>query len=391
MNFILFDGSYRNSLLPFTYVRPVAEIRIGILTIREKWEKYLGFATTTVTEEYLSEKYPMVEMDCNVFINASVLPNAELVSEIQNLTENQAIFKNNELIAFFSTKKQEEIHFETYEKIEFSKELIQLKNLYDIFTYNSKEIESDFKLITKGRTSQPIPKGVHCICPEKVFIEEGASILFSTLNASSGVVYIGKDAQIMEGCHIRGSFAMCENTTLKMGTKVYEGTTLGPYSKIGGEVKNVVIFGYTSKGHDGYLGNAVVGEWCNLGAGTSGSNLKNNYGKIRIWNYENESFEKTGLQFCGLIMGDHSKSAINTSFNTATVVGVATNIYGSDFPRNFIPSFSWGGNKGYKEHTIEKFHEMAHRIMKRKNKLYDEKEKKIMEHIFNQTKKYRRN
>lgn len=389
MNFILFDGTVRNALLPFTYTRPVADIRIGILTIREKWEKYLGATTTTVTEEYLSDKYPMVEMENNVFINASILPNETLVEEIQNLSKNQAIFKNEELIAFFTTENQEEVNFESYEKIQFSKDCVQIQHTYDIFSKNAKAIEDDFKLITQGRISQPIPKEVQCICPENIFIEEGASVLFSTLNASKGVIYIGKNAQIMEGCNIRGTFALGKNAILKMGAKIYGGTTLGPYCKIGGEVNNSVIFGYSSKGHSGYLGNSVLGEWCNLGADTNSSNLKNNYSEVRLWNYENDTFQKTGLQFCGLLMGDHSKTAINTMFNTGTVVGIAANIYGSDFPRNFIPSFSWGGSKRYREHTLKEFHKMAKLVTERREVLYDNEERKIIEHIFKETQRYR--
>ena len=334
MNYILFDSDVRNSLLPFTYTRPVADIRVGILTIREKWEKYLGLTTTTITEEYLEDKYPMVELEENILLNASFLPNEELVKSVQSLTKNQAIFKGEEVIAFFTSDTQEEVDLSSYEQIEFENELIQIKNTWDIFSLNDSAIKIDFDLITKDRTSQPIPEGVQVIEKDNVFIEEGASILFTTLNASAGPIYIGKDALIMEGSIVRGPFAMCENSVLKMGSKIYGATTLGPFCKVGGEVNNSVLFGYSSKGHEGFLGNSVLGEWCNIGADSNTSNLKNNYAEVKLWNYETGRFAKTGLQFCGLMMGDHSKCGINTMFNTGTVVGVSANIFGSGFPRN---------------------------------------------------------
>ena len=389
MNYILFDGTVRNALLPFTYTRPVADLRIGILTIREKWEKYLGFTTTTLTEEYLEEKYPMVEMEKNVMINASFLPTKALVEEVKNLKENQAIFKEGEVIAFFTSETQEEVNFDNYEQKEFVFDVLQIKNTWDIFSLNDQAISDDFELITEGRKSQPIPEGVKYLNKENIFIEKGAEILFSVLNASKGSIYIGRDTLIMEGSLIRGPFAMGQHSVLKMGTKVYGATTLGPKCKIGGEVNNVVLFANSSKGHEGYLGNAVIGEWCNIGADTNNSNLKNNYAQVRLWNYENEGFDKTGLQFCGLMMGDHSKSAINTMFNTGTVIGVSSNIYGSNFPRNFIPSFSWGGAAGFTTYQINKASETANLVMKRKNELFDEKEQRILEHVFEITEKYR--
>ena len=389
MNYILFDGTVRNSLLPLTYTKPVADLRIGILTIREKWEKYLGFTTTTLTEEYLEEKYPMVEMEQNVMINASFLPTKALIEEVQSLKENQAIFKNDEVIAFFTNDSQDEVDFENYEQKEFVFDVLQVKNTWDIFSLNDQAISDDFELITEGRKSQPIPEGVQFLNKENIFIEEGAEILFSILNASTGPIYIGRDTLIMEGSLIRGPFAMGQHSVVKMGSKVYGATTLGPKCKIGGEVNNVVLFGNSSKGHEGYLGNAVIGEWCNIGADTNNSNLKNNYAQVRLWNYENEGFDKTGLQFCGLIMGDHSKSAINTMFNTGTVIGVSSNIYGSNFPRNFVPSFSWGGASGFSTYQINKAKETANLVMKRKNEMFDEKEQRILEHVFEITEKYR--
>jgi UDP-N-acetylglucosamine diphosphorylase/glucosamine-1-phosphate N-acetyltransferase len=389
MNYILFDSDVRNTLLPFTYTRPVADIRVGILTIREKWEKYLGLTTTTITEEYLEEKYPMVEMEENILINASFCPTEFLVEQVKNLSKNEAIFKGDDVIAFYTSESQEEVNFDEYSQIEFKEELIQIKNTWDIFTYNGKAIQLDFDLITEGRTSEPIPEGVQVLNKENIFIEEGAEIVFSTLNASEGPIYIGKDALVMESSSIRGPFAMCEKAVLKMGAKMYKDTTIGPYSKVGGEISNSVIFGYSSKGHDGYLGNSVLGEWCNLGADTNTSNLKNNYAEVKLWDYESGRFAKTGLQFCGLLMGDHSKCGINTMFNTGTVVGVSVNIFGSGFPRNFIPSYSWGGAAGFTTFQMNKVSEVATAVMQRRSLVFDDKDQKILDHIFEETKQYR--
>ncbi len=389
MNYILFDGTVRNSLLPFTYTRPVADIRIGILTIREKWEKHLGFTTTTLTEDYLEEKYPMVELEENVMISGAVLPTPELVGHIKALKENQAIFKNDEMIAFFTTDAQEEVDFDTYEILHLESDLLQLKHTWDIFSLNDKAIEADFELLTQGRTSQPIPDTVNCINREQIFFEEGVDISFATLNASSGPIYIGKNAIVMEGSLVRGPFSLGADSVLKMGAKIYGATTIGPMSKVGGEVNNSVIFGYSSKGHEGYLGNSVLGEWCNLGADTNNSNLKNNYAEVKLWSYETNRFAKTGLQFCGLMMGDHSKSGINTMFNTGTVVGVSANIFGGNFPRNFIPSFSWGGSAGFTVYKMNKVNEVAQAVLKRKHLEYDEQEQKILEHVFKLTETYR--
>tara|TARA_R110002073_G_scaffold4213_3_gene28030 strand:- start:5957 stop:7135 length:1179 start_codon:yes stop_codon:yes gene_type:complete len=389
MNYILYDGAVRNSLLPFTYTRPVADIRIGILTIREKWEKQLSFTLTTLTEEYLEEKFPMVEMEQNIMINASFLPTETLVEAVKALQENEALIYHDEVVAFFTTDTQEEVDFDTYTNIGFEEELLQLKNTWDIFSYNAQALEADFQLLTAGRKSEPIPKTVNCIQKERIFLEEGVDITFATLNASTGPIYIGKDAIIMEGALIRGPFSLGDDSVVKMGAKIYGATTIGPMSKVGGEVNNTVLFGYSSKGHEGYLGNAVIGEWCNLGADTNNSNLKNNYAEVRTWNYETENFAKTGLQFCGLMMGDHSKCGINTMFNTGTVVGVSANIFGGNFPRNFIPSFAWGGSGGFTTFRMIKVNEVVTAVMKRKHLSYDEQDRKILQHVFEISEKYR--
>ena len=390
MNYILFDGPSRNNLLPFTFTRPVADIRVGILTIREKWEFYLKTTTTTVTEDYLSDKYPMVEMDENVMVNASYLPNLELVEMIRDLKANQAIFKDEDVIAFFTKEAQDDIDFRDYEAIEFAEDIIKIENTWDIFSKNGEAIQEDFTLITKEKTSQSIPASNNIIAPQNIFIEEGAKLEFTTLNASKGPIYIGKNAEIMEGAIIRGPLALCENAVVKLGAKIYGPTTLGLSSKVGGEINNSVIFDNSNKGHDGFLGNSVVGEWCNLGADTNNSNLKNNYAEVRLWDYQTEGFAKTGLQFCGLMMGDHSKCGINTMFNTGTVIGVSANIFGSGFPRNFVPSFSWGGNSGFTTYLTKKAFEVADVVMARRKIEFSDQDKAILEHVFEETKKYRR-
>ena len=390
MNYILFDGSARNQLLPFTYTRPVADIRVGILTIREKWEKMLGFTTSTVTEDYLIDKFPMIEMEQNIFINASVLPTKFLVSLIQNLSENKALFIDDEPLAFFA-KEDQEIDFKTFDILPYTNDdILRIENTWDIFKLNGEAIKRDFKLLTTDRETQLVPEMTIAFNKDQIFIEEGAVLPLCSLNANDGPIYIGKDSEIMEGAMIRGPFALCENATIKMGAKIYGATTIGPHSKIGGEVNNCVIFGYSNKGHDGFLGNSVLGEWCNIGADTNNSNLKNNYAEVRLWDYETEGFAKTGLQFCGLMMGDHSKCGINTMFNTGTVVGVSANIFGSGFPRNFIPSFSWGGSAGMITYKTDKAFEVANVVMSRRNISFTEVDVQILEHIFKETSKWRK-
>lgn len=390
MNYILFDGPFRNNLLPFTFIRPVADLRIGILTIREKWEMHLKTTTTTVTEDYLSDKFPMVEMEENVMINASYLPNNKLVELVSNLKENQAVFKDEEVIAFFTKDTQDDIDFNDFEAIEFDSEVIKVEHVWDIFEKNAEAIQEDFELVTNGRQSESISATNNVNAPQNIFIEEGVVMEFVTLNASKGPIYIGKDAEVMEGAMIRGPFALGEHSIVKMGTKIYGPTTIGPYSKVGGEVANSVLFAHTNKGHEGYLGHSVIGEWCNLGADTNNSNLKNNYAEVKIWDYTTESFGRTGLQFCGLMMGDHSKCGINTMFNTGTVIGVSANIFGSGYPRNFIPSFSWGGASGFTTYQTNRAFDVAKMVMARRNIEFCEMDKAIMNHVFEVTRKFRR-
>lgn len=388
MNYILYDGSVREALLPFTFTRPVADIRVGILTIREKWEKHLGVTTTTITEEYLSEKYPMVEMEENIMINAAFCPNPILVEMISFLNPMQAIVKGEEIIAFYTTMDQDEVDFDAYELIEYEGDVLTIEHTWDIFQKNDQAIREDFELLTEDRKSQPIPATVQVLGAENIFIEEGAVLNFCTLNATTGPIYIGKDTEIMEGSVIRGPFALCDHAQVKLATKIYGATTVGPHCRVGGEVNNSVLFAYSNKGHDGFLGNAVLGEWCNIGADSNNSNLKNNYESVKLWDYGTERFVNTGLQFCGLMMGDHSKCGINTMFNTGTVVGVSANIFGAGFPRNYIPNFTWGGAQGTQVYVTKKAFETARIVMSRRNVEFSEQDEAILTHVFNETKEW---
>ena len=388
-NYILYDTIVRESLKPFTFTRPVSEIRCGILTITEKWNKRLNTVCSFKTANYLQTKYTQKLTDDNVYINSSVFPTEELVNAVTNLPKNSALVNADGWIAVSVEKMEDEAIVDSLEKIQFDGTCKRLEHLWNIFQYNPEEINSDFELVTKGRRSQPLSGTNRVLCPENVFVEEGAKVEFSIINASEGKVYIGKDAEIWENAVIRAPFAMNEHAVVKMSAKIYEGTTIGPYSKVGGEVQNSVIIGYSNKGHDGYLGNSVLGEWCNLGADTNNSNLKNDYSEVKMWNYASRSFEKTGLQFCGLMMGDHSKSAINTMFNTGTVVGVSSNVFGGGFPRTFIPSFMRGGSQGMEEYRLQKASETAERVMARRHKSFDEVENAILSTIFEETRQNR--
>ncbi|MHC1702826.1 MAG: GlmU family protein [Tenuifilaceae bacterium] len=394
-HYILFDDSRRLNLLPLTFTRPVSEIRIGILTIREKWEKTLNTSCSYLTESYLQEKFKPAVGDLeSCIINGGICPDKNLVDLINKLKVGEAIVWKDQLVAGILPNTPEPsfipelIHFK--EKKVLAEKPFMVSNPWDIFTQNGRAIEEDFELITKNRKSEPLSKTNQVIQPEKIFVEQGAKIECSILNATNGPIYIGADAEIMEGSIVRGPFALCNNSVLKMGAKIYGPTTIGPHSKVGGEVNNSVVFGCSNKAHDGFLGNSVIGEWCNIGADSNNSNLKNNYASVKLWNYTKKGFVDTGLQFCGLIMGDHSKCGINTMFNTGTVVGVSANIFGSGFPRNFIPSFSWGGAQGYSVYTIEKAFETAGKVFERRNIPFNNTEKKILQKVFDLTEEYRR-
>ncbi len=389
MNYILFDNFRRSNLFPLTYLRPVADIRIGILTIREKWEKSLAQKTSTLTESYLRQKYPVEKADDNIMINGSVCPDSNLLKEIAGLKKGEVLFKDDAIIAMrldaveldnLDEEKMDEVNM-----IESKSDPLKVIHTWDIFALNGKALEQDYELLTQNRKSEPVSK-TNQVIGNRVFLEKGAKVECCIINTETGPVYIGKDAEIMEGSMIRGPFALGEHSVVKMGAKIYGPTTIGPHCKVGGEINNSVFFGYSNKAHDGFMGNSVIGEWCNIGADTNTSNLKNTYEPVKLWNYADQTFVETGLQFCGLIMGDHSKCGINTMFNTGTVVGINTNIYGSGYQRNFIPSFVWGGTGGFKAYHIDRAVSVAKRVYQRRGIEFDDVEENILRSIFNLSK-----
>lgn len=386
MKIILFDDKSWGTLRPLTFTRPISELRVGILTIREKWEKRFGDKVAYLTKDYLQEKFSLSVEDDNLLINASVCPNDELLWKIKSLQAGEMLLQGDCLIAWRSSQREvatfDPMTLPEGVRKEYTGIFTRVVYPYHLFSLNAQELEIDFRLLTESRESAPLNPCVQVYGKHPVFVEEGAVVRCAVINTEGGPVYIGKDAEIMEGVLIRGPFAMCEHAVLTMGAKVYGATTLGPYCKCGGEVNNVVMIAYSNKAHDGFLGNSVLGEWCNIGAGTNNSNLKNTYVEVKLWDYETKHFRKTGLQFCGLIMGDHAKLGISTMINTGTVIGVGTNIFGADFPRNFVPSFSWGGASGFTEHKMTQFAATAEAVMKRRNKTFDDVERRIIEHVF---------
>lgn len=364
------------NLYPLTLTRPAADLRCGIFTLAEKWCKHLqavdfGFECA----EYLQEKFVKIE-NPSVKIQGNVLPNAEL---IQAIVENKSVIYKGEKIIEIANEHGTILASESIQLIE---------RPHHIFSFNAEEIQNDFNLLD-SKMNKGLNAGNQHFGEHPIFIEEGAKVNFSILNASEGPIYIGKNAQIMEGSMLRGPIAIGEGSVLKMGTKMYGGTTLGPFCTAGGEISNAVFWGFSNKGHDGFLGNAVLGEWCNIGADTNCSNLKNNYEIVKTWNYATNRFDRTGLQFCGLIMGDHSKCGINTMFNTGTVVGVSANIFGAGFPRQFVPDFAWGGATGFSTYDLETAHKTASLVLPRRKKEYTGTEKRILESVFHMTSQHR--
>lgn len=393
MNLVFFDFHSWQDLLPLTYTRPGSDLRCGILKISEKWARHLNsHSVSYATEKYLSHKFPLHLTDDNVLIAGNLLPNTELVFAVKNLKVGGALIRDSVILAIRCNKEQ--AHSFLVEKVwkgehrEVKTHVDMIRRPFDIFRLNGQEIESDFERLTEGRQSLSLPPG-NQIMGNQIFIEEGVSVSASILNTEAGPVYIGKNAEIMEGCMIRGPLAILDHSVLKMGTKIYGPTTVGPQCKVGGEVNNSVFQGYSNKGHDGFLGNSVIGEWCNIGADSNTSNLKNNYAEVKLWNYSSSRFELTGLQFCGLIMGDHSKCGINTMFNTGTVVGVSANIFGGGFMKNFIPSFTWGGSHDLTEFRAERAFEVAERMMQRRNVTFDTIEKEILQSVYEMSGSYR--
>ena len=382
MPYILFDSpTDRANLMPFTLIRPVAGIRIGILTIAEKWEKYLKIPCDFATEAYLRGKYEVGTHSSDAtYINGSICPNTQLLAAIEQLKVGQKLIAKQNTQVLIAYRGQD---LPKYQEIPFDAEFTKISFLYDIFSYNGEQIQADFRLLTQNRKSQRITDP-HTIIynPNNVFVEEGASLKACVLNAEKGVIYIGKNAQVQEMSVIQGNFALCEGAVINLGAKMRGDTTIGPFCKVGGEISNSVLFAYSNKAHDGFLGNSVLGEWCNLGADTNTSNLKNNYGEVKIWNELQKAFVSTGKQFCGLMMGDFSKAGINTMFNTGTVVGVSANIFGGGFPPKYIPSFRWGGAEGFDIFDFDKALEVADRMMQRRNQKLSEAEVEILRYIF---------
>ncbi len=383
MNYILFDDqTVREDMKPLTFTKPIADIRFGITTMREKWERILGQKTSSLTEKYLSVKYPLIKDESNILINSSVCPSEALLKEIEALKTNQALVGSEKVIAMnLSLENLDSMEIAESEEVKLKSETLCINYPWDLFSKLGKAIESDFEKLTKGRKSQSISKTNNFIGEHPVFMEEGAKVEFATLNTTDGPIYIGKDAEIMEGAVIRGPFTLGDNSKINANARIYGPTSIGPHSKVGGEVNNSLFLGYANKSHDGYLGNSVIGEWCNLGAGTNVSNLKNTYDMVRVWNYRLETFINTELQFCGLIIGDHSKTSIGTMLNTGTVVGVSTNLFGAGFPRQFVSSFGWGGFSGLKKYNLKKAIEVAERVYARRGMKFDKVEKNIFKAI----------
>lgn len=389
-NIILFDDKVaRENLLPLSFTRPVADMRFGIMTIRQKWEKALAGNYSYLTVEYLSKKYAKSIAAENVFIAGNVCPDSELVAMIETMKEGDAITSDKGLVAFCGSLTDFECR-QWRNETRLRHTPLAINMLYDIFLNNDKALEQDFKALTAGRKSAPLSKtntvvgdAVAADGTPRIFVEEGAVVEAAVLNVVNGPIYIGRDAEVMEGSCIRAPFALCDHAVVNMGARIYGATTIGPYCKVGGELNNVVMIGYSNKAHDGFLGNAVIGEWCNLGGGTTASNLKNDYTEIKLWNYPAHRFLRTGLQFCGLIMGDHSKTGINCMFNTATVVGVGVNIHGAGFPRNFVASFSEGSSAGFTDVSLAKFFDIAERMMARRKVELTETDREIFNSIYN--------
>lgn len=382
MNIVLFDEEQNwKNLLPFCFTRPVSEIRIGILTLREKWEQLLNSSCSYATQNYLSAKFPLKTESDQLVILSSVCGDRLLAEVIRQLQPGEALVKDGTLLAGRCTLDEFKNPVKL-KKTEYQGSVLRLNQVYDIFQKNAEAIKADFETLCQNRVSEKLSDSVTVIGdPMLVFLEKGAKAEACVLNTSGGPIYLGKDAEIMEGSLVRGPFALCEHSTLKLGAKVYGASTVGPHSKIGGELSNSVVFGFSNKAHDGFLGNSVLGEWCNLGADTNNSNLKNNYGPVKLYNYAAGKSVNTGLQFCGLMMGDHSKAGINTMFNTGTVVGVGCNIYGGGFPSTHIPNFSWGGAEGFEAYQLEKLVETASKMYERRGLVFSKTDLDILQYL----------
>jgi len=390
MTINLFDDAAAVSLRPLTFTRPVADLRIGIMTIAEKWARYSNTQPGFSTADYLAAKYPL-RTGATHFMNGSVCPDQQLFQAVTALKDNQVLISDRLIIAYFNLhgRPSSPVELAQLDKVIYNAPVTRLLFPEDIFRNNDAQLRADYNLLTAGRTSAPL-SGTNTILGDDIFVEEGATAECSTFNTLKGPVYLGKNSEVWEGSNIRGSFALGENSQVKMGSKIYGQTTIGPFSRVGGEINNAVIWGYSSKGHEGYLGNSVMGQWCNIGADSNNSNLKNNYADVKLWDYQQDSFRNTGLQFCGLIMGDHAKCGINTMFNTGTVAGVSANVFGGGYPSNFIPDFAWGGPQGFEIYKLNKMFETTKKVFERRNIDFNQVEKDILTAIFELTSIYRR-
>ena len=377
MNIILHDLEAHLTFAPLTLTRPVGTLRMGIFTNDERWKNYCSAASVSFkTKDYLSGKFPCETSEDNFWVNAAVIPTEELAKLVSVLQSGEALYANNEFIAYRGSEYGRGARID-----KTLDDLIVLKHRWDLFGMNDKVLKNDFEWVKANRNGIQLDTSNQLIgSADQLFIEEGAIVQGAILNTTTGPIYVGKHAEIMEGSIVRGGLALCEHAVLKLGSKVYGATTIGPYCKVGGEVNNVVFYAYSNKGHDGFLGNSVIGEWCNLGADTNTSNLKNNYGFVSTYDYATEQFEKTDIQFMGLVMGDHSKSGINTMFNTAAVVGVSSTIFGAGFPPKFIPNFAWGGFDN-EEFQFELALVAANNMMSRRGLQLTEEDVAILTHL----------
>ncbi|QNL49001.1 glucose-1-phosphate thymidylyltransferase [Olivibacter sp. SDN3] len=391
MQIVLYDNDeWRAKLYPLSLTRPVADLRVGILTIGEKWSKWLKQPVSFLTEEYLKPKYPTFNQDNDVLlIRAGVCPDERLCTEVMSLKAGEKLVNRQDIIAIRTTV--DEVKLSARPSTDFYRPLVYVHDFVDIvypediFINNGIEIRKDFQLLTAGRISATL-SSTNTILGENIFVEEGAVAECCIINTLKGPVYLGRNSEIWEGTAVRGSFALGDDSQVKMGAKIYSNVTVGPGCRVGGELNTCVIWGNSSKGHEGYFGSGVMGEWCNWGADTNNSNLKNNYKNVRVYDYKSDSYRDTGLQFYGLIMGDHSKCAINTSFNTGTVVGVSASIFGGGVPPTFVPDFSWGNHGIYE---LEKMFSTAKLVFARRNRKFDNIEQSILNEVFEITRKQR--
>ena len=389
INLILFDDpAIRPELLPFTFTRPVAGIRVGILTIAEKWEKRLGSVAFFLTEPYLRAKYPCQTTSDNLYINGAVCPTKELTERVQHLAPGEGLVSPAGLLYALRTERAITDAAQLTDHVQqvstFAEAVPTMRHLWSLIAANGNQIRADFDLLTAGRQSQPITDPfTQCYAPENVFIEPGATLKATILNAADGPIYIGKNAIISEGSVIIGPFGLGEGAMVHYQSRMRSNTSIGPYCKAGGEIANSIMFANSAKGHEGYLGDSVVGEWCNLGAGTNTSNLKNDYANVKLHNYSTGELVNTGRKFCGLMMGDFTKAGIGTLFNTGTVVGVNVNVYGGGIQPKYIPSFSWGGTiDGFVPYRIEKALQVAREAFSRRNKAFDAVEEAILRAVY---------